>query len=263
MRGTRGTRGGWKTKPLHRTVGGTEYLLQYKTVRRLNLRVAAENGEVFVSAPAGVSPRDVDAFVQQNERWIEKQRLRLARLPKQPEHRYETGETLYLWGKPLELQVWTNRDVAREILGDRAAAAWAQGKATASCAGGKLLLACPPSLDRDAREKALEEWFRRQLEAFLPYVFQASSTLVGKRASSWYVRKMSTRWGTCNVLTGRVCVNLALVHLPPVYLNYVVLHELTHLWYADHGPRFQQKMDAVFPAWRERRREMKRLVSLL
>jgi predicted metal-dependent hydrolase len=51
--------------------------------------------------------------------------------------------------------------------------------------------------------------------------------------------------------------------MPPVYLNYIVIHELTHLWYGDHGPRFQQKMDEFFPAWRERRQEMKQLVSLL
>jgi predicted metal-dependent hydrolase len=263
VRGTRIKRSGRTVKPVRRTIGSTDYLLQYKAVRRLNLRVSAEDGDVSVSAPIGVSLREIDAFVQQNEAWIQKQRTRLAHLPKVPEHRYETGETLYIWGQPLELQVLTDGDVVRQVLGGEAAAAWKRCKASVSAAEGKLLLACPPSFDREDREASLETWFRQQLEAFLPYVFQASSSIVGKHATSWYIRKMSSRWGTCNVRTGRVCINLQLVHMPPVYLNYIVIHELTHLWYGDHGPRFQQKMDEFFPAWRERRQEMKQLVSLL
>ena len=58
-------------------------------------------------------------------------------------------------------------------------------------------------------------------------------------------------------------MNLLLVHLPPEYLSYIVIHELTHLWEGNHGERFKARMDESYPAWRQRREELKRLAYML
>ncbi|HCJ90546.1 MAG TPA: M48 family peptidase, partial [Acidaminococcaceae bacterium] len=45
--------------------------------------------------------------------------------------------------------------------------------------------------------------------------------------------------------------------------SYIVIHELTHLWEGNHGERFKARMDESYPAWRQRREELKRLAYML
>ena len=251
------------TPPELHTTGSVRYSLQFKPIRRINMRLNAPDGLVLVTAPFGVSRKAIDGFVRDNEAWIARQRERLARQPKAPAHAYVTGETEYLWGKPLKLQVLTDPDMIRQMCGAGAEEAVRSGKAGVLQNGDTLILACPAQATAAERGAWMEAWFRRQLGTFLPFVFSGCSTIVGKRAASWYIRKMTTRWGTCNIRTGRVCVNLLLVHLPPEYLSYIVIHELTHLWEGNHGERFKARLDESYPAWRQRREELKRLAYML
>ena len=63
--------------------------------------------------------------------------------------------------------------------------------------------------------------------------------------------------------TGRICINLNLGHLPPEYLSYIVIHELTHLWEKGHGEQFKARMDQYYPQWRERRQDIIKLAYML
>ena len=184
-------------------------------------------------------------------------------IPK-PVHYYVTGEQVYVWGKAYELLVLTDQEMVHQLCGEEAAEALQKhGMAAVKIENTKLLLACPVDFDASRREQCLDLWLKRQMEAFLPAVFQGCGSLVGKRESSWYVRKMKTRWGTCNIKTGRICINLNLGHLPPEYLSYIVTHELTHLWEKGHGEPFRARMDLYYPKWRERRQEIGKLAYML
>lgn len=78
-------------------------------------------------------------------------------------------------------------------------------------------------------------------------------SVMGVQSQSLVFRDMSSRWGSCNPKTGRICLNLQLIKFPPECLEYVIVHELAHLRERGHGPRFKALMDHVLPDWRERR----------
>lgn len=80
--------------------------------------------------------------------------------------------------------------------------------------------------------------------------------VVGKRASSVAVRDMSSRWGSCNAASGRICFNLKLMDMEPVFLDYVACHELCHLHVCGHGPDFWARMDSCFPEWKKVRKAL-------
>ena len=67
---------------------------------------------------------------------------------------------------------------------------------------------------------------------------------------------MKTRWGTCNVKEGRIWLNLQLAKKPPECLEYVIIHELTHLLEPGHNQRFYQLMDRFLPDWRRVHQEL-------
>ena len=243
--------------------GEIEYLLQYKRIRRMYLRFKMAEAKPFVTAPFGMPLSDVEQFIFRNLEWIKKQRRRQERLALRPARQYLSGETVYVWGAAYELLVLTDTEMVRHLCGLQAAAQLQRGRAFVRTDHLKLILACPASFDAAQREQGLDQWLRQQVEAFLPVIFQGCGSIVGKRESSWYVRKMKTRWGTCNIKTGRICINLTLGHLPPEFLSYIVTHELTHLWEKGHGEKFKARMDLYYPQWKERRKEIMKLSYMI
>ena len=67
---------------------------------------------------------------------------------------------------------------------------------------------------------------------------------------------MKTRWGSCNVRTAAITLNLQLAQYDVRALRYVITHELTHLWVRGHDGRFYARMDQYFPNWRNVRKEL-------
>ncbi|MEN6338535.1 MAG: M48 family metallopeptidase, partial [Clostridiaceae bacterium] len=77
------------------------------------------------------------------------------------------------------------------------------------------------------------------------------------RAGELKIRDMKTRWGTCNIKTGAVTINLRLAEKPPECLGYVLKHELCHLHEPGHGERFWKRMDVYCPDWKRIRKLLK------
>lgn len=79
----------------------------------------------------------------------------------------------------------------------------------------------------------------------------------GLHCSCWQIRDMKTRWGSCNTRTGKLWFALMLARQPRECLEYVVLHELAHLYEPSHNARFRAFLDLHMPGWREIRRKMR------
>ena len=67
---------------------------------------------------------------------------------------------------------------------------------------------------------------------------------------------MKTRWGVCNVKTNRVTLNLELIKKDIKYLDYVIVHELSHLVYANHSKDFWNLVSVLVPNYKELRKEL-------
>lgn len=113
----------------------------------------------------------------------------------------------------------------------------------------------PRGMIAQATPEEKKEW-RAVVASFTPVLiekwapFMGVEHCVGKLA----YRDMTSRWGSCQPATGRICINIRLAAYPPQCLEYVVVHELCHFLVRDHGPRFQALMTKFMPDWKERRK---------
>lgn len=107
----------------------------------------------------------------------------------------------------------------------------------------------------DAAEIA--EW-RAVVQACVPVLIERWEPVIGVKAGPLAYRNMTSRWGSCQPATGRICINVRLALYPPECLEYVVVHELCHLVERGHGPRFKALMDELMPDWRQRRDKLRR-----
>lgn len=71
------------------------------------------------------------------------------------------------------------------------------------------------------------------------------------------VRKMTTRWGVCNTKDHRVTLNLELMKKPLFCLDYVIMHELSHLVYPNHSALFWSVVEENCKEYKEIRKYMK------
>lgn len=96
------------------------------------------------------------------------------------------------------------------------------------------------------------------INATLPSLLARWETIIGKAPTRITLRAMTSRWGSCTPRTGRIRLNLQLGLLDERFLEYVLVHELTHLWERGHGAGFQRRMNAYLPNWKQLRRELNR-----
>ena len=95
-----------------------------------------------------------------------------------------------------------------------------------------------------------------QLQSLLAELHALWVDRLGEPATTWKTRRMKTRWGVCNYVQRRITYSLMLAGMPRELVEYVVVHELTHLKAHGHGPRFQALMDARLPGWRTLRKRL-------
>ena len=215
---------------------GVHIEVERKPIKNLYLRIHPSNGRITLSAPRFTPEAVIRQFAQQRLGWIKKH---LAQQFPSPAIHYESGDTLYLWGEPYALDVL------------------AGGRMRVSVADGKILLYAPQGSTEQARGAALERWYRKALEEAVAQALPEWEQVVGKHAADWRIRNMTSRWGTCNTQTAVITLNLQLVKRARACLDYVIVHELTHLYEPGHNARFYGYLDRFYPGWKQIRKQLK------
>ena len=107
-----------------------------------------------------------------------------------------------------------------------------------------------PNTNAEQRETVLLRWYREQLNALIPPLLEKWQPSLGVQAADWGIKKMKTKWGSCNPTARRVWFNLELAKKPVMCLDYIVLHELVHMLERNHTDRFTGLIDGFMPNWR-------------
>lgn len=223
------------------TVSGLEVRVTRKDIKNLHLAVYPPDGQVRISAPRSMSEDALRLAVVTRLGWIRRQQARFAAQERQSEREMVGGESHYVWGVRYRLQVEEADSPPRVQVG-----------------GSKLFLRVRPGTSPEKRLAILNAWYRAELKARIPMLIEKWLPVVGVKLSAWGVKRMKTRWGTCNTAQKRIWLNLELAKKPPQCLEYVLVHELVHLLERRHNDRFRELMDGFLPLWRQYREDLNR-----
>ena len=81
--------------------------------------------------------------------------------------------------------------------------------------------------------------------------------VMGVHCEKWTIRDMTSRWGSCSVQKHTIRINLQLAHKPEECLEYVIVHELTHMLEPSHNKHFHAYMKQFLPDYKEREKVLK------
>lgn len=221
------------------TVAGLGIDVIYKNIKHLHISVYPPVGRVRVAAPDRMDEESIRLAVVQRLPWIKRQRERLISAARQSERQMLSGESHFVWGQRYRLDV--SRSSGRHAVELKAQTMW--------------LIA---SLGSSAEERraVLDRWYRRQLKAAVPALLEKWQQIIGVEVDKVVVRHMKTKWGTCIASSRTIWLNPELAKKNPRCLEYIVVHELTHLHERKHNDRFIDLMDQYLPDWRSRRDEL-------
>lgn len=222
------------------TVNGLPVHIVRKAIKNLHLGVYPPHGRVRVAAPLRVSDDAVRLAVISKLGWIRRQRARFEAQSRQSAREMVRGESHYFLGTRYRLCVVHWDGVTRVVLRNRA----------------EMQLHVQPESTAEQREQVLQRWYRRQLKELIPPMIEKWEAIIAVKVAVWGVKKMKTKWGSCNSEARRIWLNLELAKKPLQCLEYIVVHEMVHLLQRHHNDRFTTLMDKFLPNWRLHRDEL-------
>jgi len=224
------------------TVNGIDVQIVRKDIKNLHLSVCPPLGNVRVAVPKHVTDDNVRLAVISRLSWIKKQQLDFKEQPRQSERQYISGECHYFLGMAYRLEL-IDQNGKHEIKLQKS---------------GKFKMFVRPGTSIANKEKLLNSWYREQLKQKIPELLEKWQPIIGEKAEDWGIKKMKTKWGSCNIEERRIWLNLELAKKPPACLEYILVHELLHLLERNHNEGFKNLLDQFLPDWQARQRLLNR-----
>ncbi len=215
-------------------LGVIEYTLERKRVKNINLRVCRD-ASVAVSANTSVSAEYIDEFVISRAEFIMNAITR--RKNEVPDDLSDGGEVTIL-GERLPVKCTAGR-VSRAVIKNGVV---------------EITLANGDEPEKPFR-RLLEREARREYFDSFNRIYPLVEPL-GVRVPAIHIKDMRSRWGSCTPAKGVVALSLALVKHDRECIDYVMLHELCHFLYSNHGAEFHALMNRLMPDCEARRKRL-------
>jgi predicted metal-dependent hydrolase len=214
----------------------------FKDIRNVHLSVHPPAGRITISAPRRMKLETVRLFAISKLDWIRGQQRKFRSQEREPEREFVDRESHYVWGR---------RHLLAVVERDRPPSVALQAN--------KLSLSVRPGTAVKQRAAVLDAWYRELIRQAVPPLVAKWEPLLGVTVKRFFVRRMKTRWGSCNHAAGSIRLNTDLARKPRECLEYIVVHEMVHLLEPTHNARFVALMDRFMPRWQDYRAALNRL----
>ena len=225
------------------SVSGIDIEINRKPIKNLHLGVYPPHGQVRVTAPMHIGDESIRLAAIGKLAWIKRQQSKFQAQPRQSQREMVSGESHYFLGQRYLLQIVEHQGKNHIALENKSV----------------MLLYVKPTTSHQKRLEIIQQWYRAQLKAIIPALIDKWIAIVGVEINEWGVKKMKTKWGSCNIEDRRIWLNLELIKKPLHCIEYIIVHELVHLLERHHSDRFKAVMDKVMSHWRIYRDELNQL----
>lgn len=220
-------------------ISGIHIDVHKKNIKNIHLQIKPPDGHVVISSPLAVDDSAIEIYARINLGFIRKSIAQFSEQSRASKRQYISGETVYILGKQYYLIFKPSTF-----------------KNGFEFSGQSIILSMNPKSTVKQREAYVKEEFRKILKAEIRTRLSKWESLTGLECNSWQTKYMITKWGSCSIEKRKLWFNLQLVQKTSACLDYIILHELTHLITRKHDGEFIAHMDKFMPHWREIKKEL-------
>ena len=214
------------------------YEVHRKKVKNINLRIKP-NMEIYISVPMNLHRDYIENFIRSKEEWIKSVLKKVEDVKeKQKGFEYKNGEIYKFLGKEYNLIVRTGNFNGVSLKND--------------AKSNVMILTVNENIfeNIDEKKKVMEKWyFENAKKLFLKFV-EKWLEILDEHVEKVAIKPMKTRWGSCNYVKKYINLNTELIKRTPFEIEYVILHELTHLKYPNHGKGFYNYIERYMPNYK-------------
>lgn len=216
--------------------------IQKKDVKNIHLTVHPPDGKVKMTAPDKMDLDTIRVFAISKLDWIKTQQESIQGQERETPREYINRESHYFMGKRYLLKVKEVKAAPKVEVDHK-----------------YIHLQIRPCTSTEKRQEIIESWYRNELKKTVPSIIAKWEKKIGVESNAFGIKKMRTKWGSCNTQAKRIWLNLELARKPKECLEYIIVHELVHLLERSHNARFVGFMDQFMPKWQFHRDELNRL----
>lgn len=213
-----------------------------KDIKNIHLSVYPPIGRVKIAAPLRMELETIRIFAISKLSWIKKQQAKVLNQVRETPRDYTTRESHYFLGKRYLLKVVEG--------------SWPHSVAIKH---NTLVMHVKQGTTTEQRQIMIQEWYRHHLKELVPQYIAKWEKIMEVQVSEFGIKKMKTKWGTCNREAKRIWINLELAKKPLECIEYIVVHEMVHLLERNHNERFITYINNYLPQWRHYKEELNRL----
>jgi predicted metal-dependent hydrolase len=195
---------------------------------------------VRLSAPLSSDNEKIRLFIVSKIPWIRKNQRKFKNKERQSPRLYINRESHYFEGQRYLLKLNVDPKNKNFVILKKTI----------------LQLDIKEEYDTQKRKEILESWLRSKLRSRLIPFIEKWENQLGVKAKECKIKKMKTKWGSCNQEVRRVWFNLELSKVDDYALDYVVMHELAHLKIRNHGKQFIQILNKNMSDWEQRKSQL-------
>ena len=227
-------------------IDGLEIEVERKPIKNMHLSVYPPDGHVHLSVPNYLTEGDARSYVISKWEWISKQQNEIAAQARQTKREYVSGENHFFFGVRYRLSVVYTTSGANSI----------------EVHGNAMTMRIRKGSTLERRSELMTEWYRERLKEYIGPLVERWTAKLEEPDVTWQVKEMKTMWGSCGVKRRTLLFNLELSRVPKECIEYVVVHELTHLKVQNHNKLFEALMTKRIPGWRSLRTQLNEFIAL-
>lgn len=214
------------------------YEVHRKKVKNINLRIKP-NMEVYISVPMNLHRDYIENFIRSKEEWIKSVLKKVEDVKeKQKGPEYKNGEIHKFLGKEYNLIVRTGNFNGVSLKND--------------AKSNVMILTVNENIfeNTDEKKKVMEKWYFENAKKLFLKFMKKWLEILDEHVEKVAIKPMKTRWGSCNYVKKYINLNTELIKRTPFEIEYVILHELTHLKYPNHGKGFYNYIERYMPNYK-------------
>jgi predicted metal-dependent hydrolase len=211
-----------------------------KDIKNIHVGVYPPNGRVRVAAPLKTTDEAIKLLVISKMPWIKRQQLKYKQQERQTKREYVSGESHYFLGTRYRLNIIQTEAKPRIEIKTKT----------------RINMHIKPAASVEEKGHLMENFYRSEIKKLIPQLVMKWENITCLHAKEIKIKKMKTKWGTCNPKHQRIWLNLELAKKPIRCLEYVLVHELMHLKEKHHNEHFQLLIRTYLPQWEQSKHEL-------
>jgi hypothetical protein len=213
-----------------------------KDIKNVHLSVFPPNGRVRIAAPLRMNMDTIRIYAISKLGWIKTQQQKFMDQVRETPREYLYKEGHYFMGRRYLMKIVEHDAPPCVVLKHHT-----------------IELYVRPNTDIPKRQIIMDEWYRQELKIVAPPIIEKWEKQMGVTINELAIKKMKTKWGTCNREAKRIWLNLELAKKPVHCIEYIIVHELAHLLERTHNDNFVAIMNTFLPEWKHLKNELNQL----